>query len=326
MTTRFERKLATSVLDLPLAADFLPFNDLLRGWVPAGDGTAGGANARDGLRLAIRRNYANFYLAGQSVAKVEFGQFPKCLKLTVHDKYVRGEKEQGQKTMQFVSGKPSDTPAIVADWIANARANAEAKAKAKRDGNREKTFVDEVISNNINVIDVEMAVPGVTNKNGKRIAPRMDIVALEPHGVGWRLVFWEAKLASNGDVSSTTEPEVFKQLEKYGVWLCANEADVITAYQQTCSLLVDLHERARKVNPGIGELGKGIRDVAGGAMLVLDPTIRLLIDGRKDPGTFADRHLDPLKRKTTVQLVERAGDLILPVGTAAAAAIAPVTA
>ncbi|PTR12062.1 hypothetical protein ACN9JG_21355 (plasmid) [Cereibacter azotoformans] len=321
MTTRFERKLDTSLLDLPLAADFLPFNDLLRAWVPAGDGTAGGANMRDGLRLAIRRNYVNFYLAGQSVARVDFGQRPKCLKLTVHDKYVRGEQEQGQKTMRFVSGKPSDTPAIVADWISNARANAE--GKAKRDGDREKTFVDEVISHNPNVIDVEMAMPGVLNDNGNPTAPRMDIVALEPHGDGWQLVFWEAKLSRNDEAKSLTEPQVFRQLEKYRTWLRDHEADVIAAYQQTCRILVDFRERTMKSNPDIGELGSGIRAVADGAVLALDPTIRLLIDGRKDTGRFADRHLAPLKEETTAHLVQKDADLILPVGTTAAAA--PVT-
>lgn len=319
MTSLFERKPDTSVLDLPLIAEFSAFNDLLRGWVPAGDGTTGGANTRDGLRLAVRHNYLNFYLAGQSVARVKFGQRPKGLKLIVHDKYVRGELGQGQKEMRFVTGTASDTPAIVADWIVNARKWCKG----------EKTFVDEVISHNINVIDVEMAMPGLTNKKGKRIAPRMDIVALEPHGAGWQLVFWEAKLIGNGETRAKKgDPRVLEQLKTYRTWLCAHQEEVIGAYRKTCEVLVDLHKRATAAGEAVGKLGAGIIAVVDEKTeLVLDPQVRLLVDARSGTRKIEENdHLSKLKAKTTVHLVRTGADLILPVGTATAAAIALVTA
>jgi hypothetical protein len=86
---------------------------------------------------------------------------------------------------------------------------------------QEKRFVDLIVARNPNTIDLEMALPAYSLVREERIAPRMDLVALEPAGNGWQIVFWEAKLVDDGRArcrGDDVSPKVIAQLGQYTSW------------------------------------------------------------------------------------------------------------
>jgi hypothetical protein len=289
--------------------------DLLRHWHPSGDaiGSPRDQEGKEHLRLAIRNGYLNFYRAGQSVAKVRFDRRGK-LQAKIHNKYVYGKRGSGQSYVTLTSaGFPEEAGSepltgwggatCLRGWISNANEYV----------GDEKCFVDLVVAQNPNVIDVEMALPAYSNIPEERRAPRMDLVGLEPAGNGWRVVFWEAKLVSDGRArcrGEEKEPRVVKQLKHYTDWLDhENHRDIVAhEYQRTCRLLVELHAVARRVRADIEELGVGIREVAvpGAVPLLIDDKPRLLIDDRTRNVAFTkNKHLDKLRNTGLhVQMVQ----------------------
>lgn len=276
--------------------------DLLSYWNPSGDAVGRRADQEDKehLRLAIRYGYLNFYRAGQSVAKVSFDKEGK-LQAKIHNKYVYGKRGSGQSYVKLTSaGFPKGLvgnqliryggAACLRGWISNANEH----------GGKEKRFVDLVVAQNPNIIDLEMGLPAYSN--GKQSAPRMDLVGLEPVGNGWRIVFWEAKLVGDGRARCRgveKEPRVVEQLKDYTQWLGhENHRDVVArAYQRTCYLLVKLHDVAKRFRPDIEELGLGIRNVAtpNAPPLIIDDKPRLLIDDRTRNVAFTKNgHLQKL--------------------------------
>lgn len=229
------------------AADSLPlwWKDLLSLWTPSGVDSGS-----DGLRLAIRDGYLNFYRLGQSIARVEIdGQgMPTA---TTHFKYVGGTGE-GRPDREYV--------ALRDDWLVWQRGGREERRAYKsgdlkswiavvnhepRSGGKsgfagdEKKFVDRLVTANPNVIDLEMGLPAWGER---RTAPRMDLVAIEE---GRRVVFWEAKLVEDSRLRCRApiernskredlKPEVLKQLYDYREFLANPEHVrlVETAYRQ----------------------------------------------------------------------------------------------
>lgn len=187
------------------------FADLLRYWRPAGDALHRNLAAEQALvcqgqmaeedpkrlRLAIRDGYVNFYRSGQSVARVGFGS-RGGLQARIHNKYIYGQEGSGQNYLTVTSagvagGKIAGETAYggLADlrgWIANANDHT----------GKEKKFVDLIVARNPNTIDLEMALPAYSVDPTERRAPRMDLVAIEPVGERWQIVFWEAKLVDDG--------------------------------------------------------------------------------------------------------------------------------
>ena len=146
----------------------------------------------------------------------------------------------------------------------------------------------------------------------------MDIVALEPSDIGWRIVFWEAKLVRNSEAraAGNNVPKVIVQCKNYKEWLTKkdNEYAVINAYRETCQLLANFHEAAEKAGMAIAPLGEGIRAVAGSpdVSLSVDDEVRLLVDNITEPDKVfrKNRHLDKLE-KLRVQMVDNEADLVL---------------
>jgi hypothetical protein len=294
------------------------FEDMLRYWRPAGDAlhrdmaevnelvSSGQMPEEDPtrLRLAIRNGYFNLYRGGQSVAKVAFGG-DGGLQARIHNKYVRGDKGIGKAYIILTSAALPDREtgrlrqyrgiADVRSWVSNAN---------KHVGN-EKRFVDLVVARNPDTIDLEMALPAYSLDRKERNAPRMDLVALEPAGDRWQIVFWEAKLAQDGRARCRGDdvyPKVVYQLAQYTRWLhYANNRQVVAAaYQKTCRLLVAFHGLAKRVNPGIEELGPGIvsASTADTPSLLVDDRPRLLIDDRGGNIAFTKNgHLKKLRDK-----------------------------
>jgi hypothetical protein len=260
------------------------FAQLLSKWRPAGQ-----ESGSDGLRLAIRNGYLNFYRCGQSVARVCFGRGSRP-RAEVHIKYVRKDAASGQHYVKLdCSGLscrgyddlgPYGGIAMLETWIAGTRNYA----------GPEKKFVDCVLAHNANAIDLEMGLPAVANGD---TAPRMDLVVLEPNGKNQRIVFWEAKVMGDGRLRKRDQgepPEVIGQLEDYQKWMTrdGHGKAVAKAYKQNCQLLVAFHRCANQINPQIGKLGDGIMAVADSEHLPeVDPKPRLLIDDRGESKSWA---------------------------------------
>jgi hypothetical protein len=309
--------------------------DMLLDWRPAGDAVhrdmteahklvSGGKMLEEDpkrLRLAIRNGYFNLYRGGQSVAKVGFGS-SGCLQARIHAKYVYGEKGGGQTYVTLTSaGLPNQETNGLRDYGGLAELHGWVSNANKHVG-KEKRFVDLVVARNPDTIDLEMALPAYSLDPKERIAPRMDLVALEPVGDRWRIVFWEAKLVDDARARCRGDdvfPKVVEQLAQYTSWLRhADNRDLVAhAYQSTCRLLVEFRELAKRVNPGIEELGPGIVAAAasGAPPLLVDDEPRLLIDDRIGNVPFTQNgHLQKLRgvpHKLHVQMVSGLNDMAL---------------
>lgn len=302
----FQRKINIGQLNEQNIKALPWLGDLFRHWAPAGSGAR--SSADHALRFAIRDGYANFYVDGQSVAKVTMG--PKAVSASVHRKYLEQDKLTrdglGQKTVRFNADRsPDETQGGVADWMRIAAGYAGA----------EKSFVERLVAANPNVIDMEMALPIVPGSDQEG-AVRMDLVALERDPDGWKLVFWEAKMAKNPDARSKGKPAVIGQRDKYKDWLTAGDQDnkdlVIDAYQSVCRQLVELHRIVAELGLGrdLPGLGDGIIAVAEGAALTVDDGIRLIVDNAINDASFeGNGHRAKLERADLfVQVVPENGD------------------
>jgi hypothetical protein len=331
----FGRKFAIGKITDQVLEENPWFKDMLFHWRPAGD-----ALHRDmaeahklvsscqtleedpkRLRLAIRNGYLNLYRGGQSVANVGFDRFGR-LQARIHNKYVCRDKGNGQTYVTLTTaGLPTrETSGLqkyggLADlngWIANANGHV----------GKEKRFVDLIVARNANIIDLEMALPAYSLDPKERKAPRMDLVALEPAGNRWRIVFWEAKLVDDARArcdGNDVSPKVVHQLRQYTAWLQHGDKSelVASAYHEACSLLVRFHELAKSVNPKIEDLGEGIVKAAAGdaPSLLVDDEPRLLIDDRTRNAAFTrNGHLQKLRgapHNIHVQMVSGLHDTVL---------------
>jgi hypothetical protein len=331
----FERTFAIEKITGQVLEENPWLKDMLRDWRPAGDVvhrdmteahkliSSGQTLEEDPgrLRLAIRNEYLNLYRGGQSVAKIGFGS-SGCLQARIHNKYVHGETGSSHKYVTLTSaGLPDQQTrelrhygglAELECWVANANKHV----------GKEKRFVDLIVARNPDTIDLEMALPAYSLDPKERKAPRMDLVALEPVGDRWQIVFWEAKLVDDARARCRGEhvsPKVVEQLAQYTSWLRhANHRDLVArAYQNTCRLLVEFRGLAKRVNPGIEELGPGIvaAAAADAPSLLVDVKPRLLIyNNPKNAAFIRDGHLQKLRgapHKIHVQMVSGLDDMAL---------------
>ena len=320
--TEFGRAFQSQHFDRALAENAW-LRDLLARWRPAGDAIDKNS-APDSLRLCVRDGYLNFYRAGQSIAAVSLLRDGRP-RAEIHSKYVYGDRGQGQNYVTLSSqgyphidsGKLVPYEAACLDrWISNVNPSASGVADSHHGHTGpEKRFVDLVVGNNPNVIDLEMAVPAFKDRQGLRRAPRMDLVALEPHDDRWRVVFWEVKRVddprarSRGDVPHVCK----KQLAPFAEWLEYSHTLVAAAYTRVCQILVTFHEHAKRLRPDIEDLGVGIRAVAsvGAPRLLVDCSPRLLIDDLTAPDNGFAPHLEKLRSFYEVQIVQSPDHLAL---------------
>ena len=239
------------------------WKDLLRAWIPAG---YGGNNP---MRLAVRNGYLNFYLRGQSVARVGFGHGRVPFAET-HIKFASpedGETRKGYVRLAEGEFRISSTKKL--DWryapkltLRQWLDRADKRGRRKNnDSFAEKTFVDRVVAKNGRVIDLEMGLPAW---KGSKTAKRMDLVSLEPFKGHLRIVFWEAKTISDSRLVSIGDPEVKKQFANYCGYLASEDQaqQVIKAYRKNCSVLIELHCLAQRVRADIEPLDETIIQAA----------------------------------------------------------------
>ena len=191
------------------------------------------------LALAVRDGYLDAYVEGQSILKIKFDDAvnPAHLRAKIHHKYLGGTgqiyKTFDGKTVDGLS-YPSETTLNL--WVTEAQKIAMAMSGVNDFS--EKRGVAVIASRNAQVIDLEMALPG-------KVAPRIDLVALERDASAIKIVFYEAKLFSNPALRARNhKPKVLEQLHTYEKWLTdeGRKAEVITAYRNACGLLIRLRK------------------------------------------------------------------------------------
>jgi hypothetical protein len=194
----------------------------------------------------------------------------------MHVKYVFGPNETAQEYARLTGtevvrphGKgslPYDGIGTLNEWIRRASCHK----------GKEKEFIEEVVSDDSQVIDLEMGLPAWA---GYASALRMDLVAIERRDGKLRIVFWEAKRMSDGRIKSRAEPEIFTQIRNYEDYVAAgrHRADIVEAYRNCCATIFQLHAMAGGKD-AIGQLDPIVKQAADPeAELDVDPTPRLLI-------------------------------------------------
>lgn len=266
------------------------WKDLLSLWRPSGQPCGD-----DGLRLAIRDGYLNFYFHGQSIAKVCFGH-GGVPRIETHVKYVANE-QKGQGHAKLVgnqislphSGKtlPYNGVHTVREWIRRAFPYI----------HNEKHFVDEIVGANESVIDVEMALPAWGEQTS---ALRVDFVTLTHKSDETRITCWEAKLLSDARLVSKEEPKVLQQIQSYKDYLKVQDhrEHVQTAYCEACKLLVQFQGMAERCGHPDIALTDAITSTAEGiSPLTIHPGLQLVILNDSPNGERANWSMHEAKLK-----------------------------
>ena len=142
----------------------------------------------------------------------------------------------------------------------------EIKNSAKTYHGEEKMGVHEIITHNKNVIDTEIQLPGEER--------RIDFAALRQMDGKVRVVFYEAKTYSNGEIRSRDRPKVLDQIESYGDIISARKTEIEEAYKHVAG---NIHDICGWNNRRCSIFGNvSINNLA------VDPRVRLVIFGFDD--------------------------------------------
>ena len=283
MVAKFERELSDKALKL-LESRPVWWEDVLKHRFKDHSGE------EQPLFLAIRNGYLNAYVEGQSVLKIEFSDgsstfLSVLLKAKIHHKYIN-EKAKGQAYVTF-DGKKVGGKCYSSELFNGLVARAQTYVKVKKDAvtGSEKQGVAVILGRNSNVIDVEMALPAnePVEPNARRVAPRMDIVALEKTDASLKIVFYEAKLFRNAALRAEEgRPKVLDQLDIYEKWIRSEDRtnQVVKAYRRACQLLIKLNAMRRSADPCFPVIDGLIKQAAKeDSNLGVDPKPRLIVFG-----------------------------------------------
>lgn len=259
MTTKFARRFA--IEKLQQSPNW--WQELILRLKPSGEELGS-----TGLRLAVRDGYLNFYHQGQAIAKVVTNKSGELCS-EQHIKYVF-ESASSQKYTKLIGNynciiNPENNEES-AHYLGGETLDLWIKRSRKHKG-EEKTFVEQIVAANNNVIDMEMGLP----ESGYRI----DLVTIEEDQGLAKLVLWEAKLTSDGRCRTNgVKPEVVEQLCRYRYFLSdpKRQPEIINAYITACKVQTHICELAGK------QVSSTIKNVATGALsLSIDPEPRLLL-------------------------------------------------
>jgi hypothetical protein len=188
-----------------------------------------------------------------------------------------------------------------------------------------KEGVAAIAARNPHVIDVEMGLPadevsnaGTNDEMGPKVAPRIDIVAIEESASeGAQVAFYEAKLFSNNELrSDDLRPKILEQLAKYARYMAPSDGEggkrcnqIIKAYRNTCIFMQQVAQmRGHMPDPLVDAVAKGLP-------LALDPYPRVLIyeyeANEVAEGSPWARHHNVLSKGLQVFMRPKAKDIIL---------------
>ncbi len=262
--------------------------------------------ADQSLLIAVRERYLDVYWHGQRLFHVTPG-----LKVTTHAKYLVDPKLADQVSLtngEFDIAKLRDI-GFVRQYEGPATLNS-MKSAADYFSGLEKTGCHAIAINNPNVIDCEIAFP-----HSERIVntPRVDLASLEAVGTdAARLVFWEAKRFSNGELRAAGDRRapVCDQVEGYKTCLAANRTEVEKSYKRVAENLmtIDGMRPEPKLLPDtlIAEVSTGKRQLTLGD----EPSVGLIIFG------FDRGQRDELRWQSHLRRLTLAISKVLPRGDA----------
>ena len=211
------------------------------------------------LFIGIRENYLNVYFNGASLLELE--QNAGHLVGKTYCKYLlkRG------RYAKFKNG--SLDPLNSAEFYCNIEVDiADIKKAAARIQGAEKKGVHQIMIDNANVIDTEIAFPGLLNRK------QIDFVALRKEKNGPKLVFYEAKTFSSSKLRKKPPkvPEVIEQIKGYDEILSVREKEIKESYRRVATNIAALSGYATRRNV-LQEAKEGSFDVC--------PEVRLVIFG-----------------------------------------------
>lgn len=244
------------------------------------------------LLLAVRGEYLNAYVKGQSVFKIAFekdeldGVQPR---LAIHYKYlIKPSLEKKDPYISFDGKTFAVDPAMIVHTVYQSRLTLPQLIRtASRFAGAEKAGVHKIAQNEPKVVDLEVAFT-LTGESDGPSAPRMDIAVLVPDKKdGVSLVFCEAKCADNKelweleDESQQKRPTgpserkiaVVAQIDKYQTFIRRENEHLAKAYTKVCKTLVHLNRQDpdRKLDDLIEKVASGI------AKLSIHPHVYLLV-------------------------------------------------
>lgn len=221
--------------------------------------------ADNSLLIGVRGGYLNVYWRGQSIFRV--APTASGISATTHEKYLLDPALESQVPLvEGVFELQSLNERGFIDTYDGPATLKKLKASSGIYAGLEKIGCHEIAARNANVVDVEIAFPGIVSLNDDgpaRTAPRIDFASFEADGDAARLVFWEAKDFSNPELRAKepNTPKVIRQIEVYKRYLSDNPEAVVNSYRQMAANLVALKEMGwtRATSPLIEEVATGER-------------------------------------------------------------------
>jgi hypothetical protein len=227
-----------------------------------------------GVFIGIRSNAINAYAGGASIARIEWNN--RSLQLRVNRKFLVFPKPTGEDLPYadlLASVKPSVEAVTVNDVSQYVRHLPEIKDAARRLTGHERAGATAVAVSCASVLDVEAAFDSIveTDSPDEQVGSvgRVDVVGVNDQRM---LTLTEAKLYSNGELRSRTEPVVCTQLVEYHNWARDHADEIRDAYSSVLAYRKALNLKSIPV-----------ADIVG-----LDVIPRLLIFG------FDSAHRKPL--------------------------------
>ncbi|UJX46670.1 hypothetical protein [Xanthobacter sp. YC-JY1] len=209
------------------------------------------------LIIGVRDNYLNVYWHGQSIFKVEMKK-ERGIVATTHPKYLLNPDLKRQIALDpSTSEFRFDPTLLLTHRYVPGETLEKLKKAAQRYAGKEKRGVQEIAEANTNLVDVEIAFR--EDAEGRRV-PRIDFATFEERASRIELVFWEAKLFGNAELSDNEDKGVIAQIKGYDRFLIQNRDEITTNYQiiaKDISRIVEMSDRARSLSPAIRRIADG---------------------------------------------------------------------
>lgn len=248
------------------------------------------------LFIAIRQDYINVYLNGNSL-----------LKLWLKDDELVGEThykyllipEASRPYVKVIGGQARIESH--ADLFLPDLTDLQAlKRAANIYSGEEKRGVHQIVMGNPNVIDVEIAFGAENEKTGGITANRIDFAALRRQTSGLEIVFYEAKQFANKELRASGEAvPVFDQLQRYESFLRNEQQALIDSYRTVCGNLLALE--------GVKDRYACVQAMARDlAPLAVQGEVRLVVfgfDNDQKNGTNWFKHWEKLDKKLGCNLL-----------------------
>ncbi len=220
------------------------------------------------LYVGIRENYINVYFNGGSILELKYNK-SKGFSGSTHFKYLLNltREQEREDYVRFENGK--FRPVLIKDSYRDIATDiTKIKEAARRHQGDEKKGVHQISIKNKNVIDVEIQIPGAKG--------RIDFAALQRIKGEIKIVFFEAKLYSNGELRRpASHPRVLTQIEKYNENLSKRCSEIEESYAHVAKNIVEMNGWNRRRDDIFSEAASG--------NLSVDPEVRLAIFGFDDP-------------------------------------------